>query len=50
MLMMLAALQMMPEEYVEAARIDGASAWQMLWYVVLPYICGACCWSPACSA
>ena len=40
MLMTLAALQMMPEEYVDAARIDGASAWQTTWYVTLPYIKG----------
>jgi multiple sugar transport system permease protein len=40
MLMILAALQMMPEEYVEAARIDGARAWQVTWHVVLPYLQG----------
>lgn len=40
MLMILAALQMMPEEYVEAARIDGASAWQTTWYVTLPHLKG----------
>lgn len=40
MLMILAALQMMPEEYVEAARIDGANAFQMTWYVTLPYLKG----------
>jgi multiple sugar transport system permease protein len=38
MLMVLAALQMIPEEPLEAARIDGASNWQMFWYVILPYI------------
>jgi len=38
MLMVLAALQMMPNEPIEAARIDGASAWQMFWYVRLPFI------------
>ncbi len=38
MLMVLAALQMMPNEPLEAARIDGASAWQMFWHVRLPYI------------
>jgi multiple sugar transport system permease protein len=36
MLMILAALQMMPEEPLEAARIDGASAWQVTRYIVLP--------------
>ncbi len=40
MLMILSALQMMPEEYVEAARIDGANAWQMTWYVTFPYLKG----------
>jgi multiple sugar transport system permease protein len=40
MLMILAALQMMPEEHVDAARVDGASPWQMLWYVTLPYLKG----------
>jgi len=40
MLMILAAMQMMPEEYVEAARIDGANAFQMTWYVTLPYLKG----------
>jgi multiple sugar transport system permease protein len=38
MLMVLAALQMIPEEPLEAARIDGAGNWQMFWYVILPYI------------
>jgi multiple sugar transport system permease protein len=40
MLMILAALQMMPEEHVDAAKIDGASAWQMTLYVTLPYLKG----------
>jgi multiple sugar transport system permease protein len=40
MLMILAALQMMPEEHIDAARVDGASPWQMLWYVTLPYLKG----------
>jgi len=38
MLMVLAALQMIPDEPLEAARIDGAGNWQMFWYVILPYI------------
>ena len=38
LLMLLAALQMMPQEPLEAARIDGASSWQMFWYVRLPFI------------
>jgi multiple sugar transport system permease protein len=41
MLMILAALQMLPEESVEAARIDGANAWQLTLHVVLPYLRGA---------
>src|SRR5262245_36869576 len=40
MLMILAALQMMPEEHVDAARVDGASPMQMLWFVTLPYLKG----------
>jgi multiple sugar transport system permease protein len=40
MLMILAALQMMPEEHIDAAKIDGASVWQMTLYVTLPYLRG----------
>lgn len=40
MLMILAALQMMPDEYVDAAKIDGATAFQMTLYVTLPYLRG----------
>jgi multiple sugar transport system permease protein len=40
MLMILAALQMMPEEHVEAARVDGATAWQTTWHITLPYLKG----------
>ena len=40
MLMILSALQMMPEEYIEAAKIDGANIWQMTWYVTMPYLKG----------
>ncbi|MBA2450315.1 MAG: sugar ABC transporter permease [Chloroflexi bacterium] len=38
MLMLLAALQMMPSEPLEAARIDGAGPWQTFLYVVLPLL------------
>ena len=38
MLMLLAALQMMPSEPLEAARIDGASAWQVCLHIVLPLL------------
>lgn len=37
-LILLAALQMLPQEPMEAARIDGASAWQLFWYVTLPLL------------
>ena len=40
MLMILAALQLLPDEYLEAARIDGASVFQITWYVVLPHLKG----------
>lgn len=32
----LAGLKMIPEEVEEAVQIDGASAWQKLWYVTIP--------------
>jgi multiple sugar transport system permease protein len=38
LLMMLAALQMVPKEPVEAAAIDGAGPLQMFWYVRFPWI------------
>lgn len=38
LLMMLAALQMVPKEPIEAARIDGARPYQLFWYVRLPWI------------
>jgi multiple sugar transport system permease protein len=41
MLLVLAALQMIPEEPLEAARVDGASGWRLTWFVVLPYLRGA---------
>jgi multiple sugar transport system permease protein len=40
MLMILAALQMMPEEHIDAAKIDGANVIQMTLYVTLPYLRG----------
>jgi multiple sugar transport system permease protein len=36
MIMYLAALKSVPEQLYEAAAIDGASAWQKLWYITLP--------------
>ncbi|MBY4897104.1 carbohydrate ABC transporter permease [Cupriavidus sp. AU9028] len=38
MLMVLAALQMIPDEPLEAARIDGANRWQLFRYIVLPHL------------
>jgi multiple sugar transport system permease protein len=38
MLMVLAALQMIPASPLEAARIDGANDWQIFRFVMLPYI------------
>ena len=40
MLMVLASLQMMPREYIEAAEVDGASVLQMTFYVTLPHLKG----------
>lgn len=34
----LAALQDVPKDLIEAARIDGANRWQRFWYVTLPQI------------
>lgn len=36
LLVMKAFFQNLPEEIMEAARIDGASEWQVLWRIVLP--------------
>jgi multiple sugar transport system permease protein len=36
MIMYLAALKSVPEQLYEAASIDGANAWQKLWYITLP--------------
>ena len=36
MVLMLAGLQGISTEYYEAARIDGAGAWQRLWHITLP--------------
>ncbi len=37
-LMLYAALQMIPNRLYEAARIDGANAWQKFWHITLPGI------------
>ncbi|XWN30947.1 MAG: sugar ABC transporter permease [Devosia sp.] len=38
--MILAALQSIPQSYYEAAAIDGASRWQQFWHITLPGISG----------
>ena len=38
MLMVLAALQMIPAEPLEAARIDGANRWQLFRHIVFPHL------------
>jgi multiple sugar transport system permease protein len=38
MVFCLAALQTVPNELLEAARVDGANAWQRFIYVIFPYI------------
>lgn len=40
MLVILAGLQGVPEEIIEAARIDGASGWRVHWHVIVPSIRG----------
>ena len=40
MLMILAALQTVPDELLDAARVDGARSWQTTWYIIIPYIRG----------
>ncbi len=37
-LILIAALQGVPAEYYEAARIDGANGWQIFWSITLPSI------------
>lgn len=38
MLMVLAALQMVPDDPLEAASLDGANRWQLFRYIVFPHI------------
>jgi multiple sugar transport system permease protein len=35
---LLAALQVVPQEQIEAAQIDGANGWQRFWRVIVPTI------------
>ena len=37
-ILLLAGLRSLPHEPVEAARIDGASVWQMFWHITLPLL------------
>jgi trehalose/maltose transport system permease protein len=37
-LLLLAALQMLPADYHEAARLDGVNAWRRFWHITLPLI------------
>ena len=38
MLVLLAGLQSIPQELYQAARVDGASAWQSFWSITLPLL------------
>ncbi|HZP98539.1 MAG TPA: sugar ABC transporter permease [Reyranella sp.] len=40
MLMVLAALQMLPQELLDAAKVDGANPWQLTRHVTLPFLRG----------
>lgn len=40
MLMVLAALQMVPQELLDAGKVDGASSWQVTRHITLPFIQG----------
>lgn len=37
-LLLLAAIQTIPNEVIESSRMDGANYWQIVWYVMLPLI------------
>jgi multiple sugar transport system permease protein len=39
-IIVLAGLSSMPDEVIQAARVDGASYWQRLRYIVMPLISG----------
>lgn len=38
MVIFLAGLQAIPEDYMDAAQIDGASSWQAFWHITLPLL------------
>lgn len=37
-IILLAGLQTLPQDQLDAAQVDGASAWQMFWQIKLPYL------------
>jgi multiple sugar transport system permease protein len=37
-LLILAGLQVIPDDVYEAAKVDGATAWQRFWYITLPLL------------
>lgn len=37
-LILFASIEALPQDVLEAARVDGASAWQMIWRVILPLL------------
>jgi len=38
MIMMMAALQTVPDQLLRAAKVDGANAWQRFWHVTFPHV------------
>ncbi|HJC75309.1 MAG TPA: sugar ABC transporter permease [Candidatus Mediterraneibacter faecavium] len=38
MMILLAGMQMIPEEYYEASSIDGATKWKQFWKITLPFL------------
>jgi ABC-type sugar transport system permease subunit len=38
MLSLLAALQVIDRTLYEAAKVDGANAWQLFWHITLPHL------------
>jgi multiple sugar transport system permease protein len=38
MVIFMAALQNIPEEYNEAAKVDGANLWQRVWHIIVPLL------------
>jgi len=38
MIMLLAGLQTVPQQLLNAARVDGANAWNRFWHVTVPYL------------